>query len=154
MTKYLVIALGGALGAMTRYFIGNLISSYFTSGFPWGTFIINITGSFIIGFFLTLIGEQITLSPQWRLAVAVGFVGAYTTFSTFEYEILKLIEGNNIATAFLYISASLLVGFLAVWSGAITSRNLGTKAVGIYKAYKADSTVATKNLESKRSRSD
>jgi len=149
MTKYLVIALGGALGAITRYWIGNFISSYINSGFPWGTFIINITGSFIIGFFLTLIGEQITVSPQWRLAIAVGFVGAYTTFSTFEYEILKLIEGNNISTAFLYIIASLLVGFLAVWGGAVTSRSLGTKAVGIYRAYKVDSTVANKNLGSR-----
>jgi len=149
MTKYLVIALGGALGAITRYLIGNLISSYFNSGFPWGTFIINITGSFIIGFFLTLIGEQINVSPQWRLAIAVGFVGAYTTFSTFEYELLKLIEGNNISTSFFYVIASLLVGFLAVWGGAVTSRSLGTKAVGVYRDYKADSTVANKNLRSR-----
>src|SRR5207249_4999885 len=95
MSKYLLIALGGAIGALARFLLGGMIGGYFTSSFPWGTFMVNITGCFIIGFFLTL-NEQITLDPHWRLAIAVGFVGAYTTFSTFEYETLKLLEQNRI----------------------------------------------------------
>jgi fluoride exporter len=147
MGKYMAIALGGAIGALARFIIGNFISTYVTSSFPWGTFIINITGSFIIGFFLTLISDQIQISPNWRLAIAVGFVGAYTTFSTFEFEILKLIENNNLHTALLYVTASVLIGFLAVWGGAVTARGASRKAIGVYKNYRMDGKLYRANLE-------
>ena len=124
MSKYLVIALGGAVGAIARYVLGSFITARVESGFPWGTFVINVTGSFIIGFFLTLISEQITVDPRWRLAIAVGFVGAYTTFSTFEYEVLRLIEEGSFSTGLMYVTMSLLIGFLAVWGGSITAREL------------------------------
>lgn len=114
-----------------------------SSKYPWGTFVINVTGSYIIGFFLVLVSEQVTIDQHWRLAVAVGFVGAYTTFSTFEYEVLKLVEEDHISTGLLYVVASLLVGFLAVWGGAITARQVGAKAVNSYRAYRAISTVSS-----------
>jgi CrcB protein len=91
LTRYLAVALGGALGAMLRFYLGGSVLARTAAPFPTATFVINITGSFIIGFFLTLVTERIPLSPHLRLAVAVGFVGAYTTFSTFEYETARLI---------------------------------------------------------------
>ena len=95
MTKYLAVAAGGAVGAMLRYYLTLSGLSRVVQPFPLATFVINITGSFIIGFFLTLATERITISPHIRLAVAVGFVGAYTTFSTFEYETARLLEGKD-----------------------------------------------------------
>jgi CrcB protein len=90
--------------------------------FPLGTFVINVTGSFIIGFFLTLVSQRITVNPNWRLLVAIGFVGAYTTFSTFEYETLKLIEEGSILSAALNVMLSFAAGFIAVWLGVVAAR--------------------------------
>jgi CrcB protein len=120
----LVVALGGAVGAIARYWLGGWISSRLPLQFPLGTFVINLTGSFIIGFFLTLISERIAVHANWRLLVAVGFVGAYTTFSTFEYETLKLIEDGNILSAALNVVLSVALGFIAVWLGITAARRL------------------------------
>jgi CrcB protein len=125
LTKYLFVAGGGAVGAMIRYYLGGSILSRTAAPFPTATFVINITGSFIIGFFLTLITERIPINPNVRLAVAVGFVGAYTTFSTFEYETAKLIEDRDFVIAFLYIAFSIVIGFAAVSGGIIAARQLG-----------------------------
>jgi CrcB protein len=107
---------------MARYWLGGWINSRVPLQFPLGTFVINVTGSFIIGFFLTLISERIALHANWRLLVAVGFVGAYTTFSTFEYETLKLIEEGNILSAALNVMLSVALGFIAVWLGVVVAR--------------------------------
>lgn len=85
-----MIALGGALGALARYGVGSWVMNRTGPGFPWGTFVINATGSFILGLFATLIGERYLTHANWRPFVTIGFVGAYTTFSTFEYESLQL----------------------------------------------------------------
>ncbi|HZS07550.1 MAG TPA: fluoride efflux transporter CrcB [Blastocatellia bacterium] len=122
MDKIIVVALGGALGAVARYWLGGLLSSRWPMQFPLGTFVINVTGSFIIGFFLTLVGQRIAIHPNWRLLIAVGFVGAYTTFSTFEYETLKLLEEGNVLSAALNVFLSLAAGFVAVWLGVILAR--------------------------------
>jgi CrcB protein len=122
--KYLAVAVGGALGACARYYLGGSFLSRTIAPFPTATFIINITGSFIIGFFLTLATERINLSPHLRLAVAVGFIGAYTTFSTFEYETAKLIEERDFLYAFLNIVLSLVIGFIAVWAGIFAARKV------------------------------
>ena len=119
MDRYLAVAIGGALGAMARYWLALIIGERFPSRFPYGTVVINITGSFIIGFFLTLVYERITIHPNWRLAFAVGFVGAYTTFSTFEYETFKLIEGGHILPGLANVVISLVLGFFAVWGGIV-----------------------------------
>ncbi len=122
MSKLIVVALGGAIGATARYWLGNLINSRLPMQFPLGTFVINVTGSFIIGFFMTLVSQRLTVHPNWRLLIAVGFVGAYTTFSTFEFETLKLIEEGSVVSAALNVVLSFVVGFIAVWLGVTAAR--------------------------------
>jgi fluoride exporter len=122
LTKYLAVAVGGALGAMLRYYLGGTLLARAAAPFPTATFVINVTGSFVIGLFLTLATERIHVSPHLRLAVAVGFVGAYTTFSTFEYETAKLIEDGDITRALLNVVLSFVAGLLAVWLGIFAAR--------------------------------
>ena len=124
LTKYLAVAAGGAIGAMLRYYLTLSGLSRMAQPFPTATFVINITGSFIIGFFLTLATERIPINPHVRLAVAVGFVGAYTTFSTFEYETARLIEGKDFLYGFLYVVLSFAIGFGAVWAGIVLAREV------------------------------
>ena len=127
----MIVAIGGALGAVARHGIGILINSVWPIRFPLGTFIINMTGSFIIGLFLTLFEKRAVVPANlfnweiWadlRLLIAVGFVGAYTTFSTFEYETLKLIEEGRPGTALLNILLSVTIGLISVWSGTRFAR--------------------------------
>jgi CrcB protein len=128
LTKYLAVAAGSALGGMLRYFLGSTtLLARTAEPFPVATFVINITGSFLVGFFLTLATERFELSAHLRLAVAVGFVGAYTTFSTFEYETLRLAEEERFGLALLNVLLSVTVGFAAVWGGAMLAR--GFKSV-------------------------
>ena len=122
LTKYLAVAAGGALGAVLRYYLGSTVLGRVAAPFPTATFVINVTGSFVIGFFLTLATERVHMSPHLRLAVAVGFVGAYTTFSTFEYETAKLIEDGDVTRALLNVVLSFVVGLLAVWLGIFAAR--------------------------------
>lgn len=124
LTKYLAVAAGGAVGAMLRYYLTLSGLSRTAQPFPTATFVINITGSFIIGFFLTLVTERVPINPHLRLAVAVGFVGAYTTFSTFEYETARLVEGKNFLYGFLYVVLSFAIGFGAVWAGIVLAREV------------------------------
>lgn len=124
VTRYLSVAIGGAIGACLRYYLGSTVLSRTAAPFPTATFVINITGSFIIGFFLTLATERVRIDPNLRLAVAVGFVGAYTTFSTFEYETARLIEAKAIGVALLNVALSLIVGFAAVWLGIVAARKI------------------------------
>lgn len=124
LTKYLAVAAGGAVGAMLRYYLTLSGLSRAAQPFPMATFVVNITGSFVVGFFLTLATERIPINPHVRLAVAVGFVGAYTTFSTFEYETARLLEGKDFVYAFLYVVLSFAVGFGAVWAGIILARQV------------------------------
>ena len=117
LTRYLAVAAGGALGAVARYFLGGTVLSRVPTSFPIATLVINVTGSFALGFFLTVAAERLPLSPQFRLAIAVGFIGAYTTFSTFEYETLRLAEEHGLSLALLNVIVSVVVGFAAVWCG-------------------------------------
>jgi len=124
MQSILVIALGGALGALSRYGLGFWISSKWNQGFPLGTFIINITGAFLLGFLNILFIEKLTISPLWRLGIGIGFLGAYTTFSTFSYEVIMLIEGGSLLTAGLYTLLSVIIGFTGVALGVGLARIL------------------------------
>jgi fluoride exporter len=135
LTKYLAVAAGSALGGMLRYYLGGSVLSRLAGSFPLATFVINVTGSFIIGFFLTLVAERISLSQHLRLAIAVGFVGAYTTFSTFEYETARLIEERHFILALLNVLLSVIVGFVAVWGGIIAARALEGKPLMSSAAY-------------------
>jgi CrcB protein len=122
--RYLAVAAGGAVGAVLRYYLGGSVLSRIAVPFPVPTFVINVSGSFIIGFFLTLAAEKIHIDPYIRLAVAVGFVGAFTTFSTFEYETARLVEDGLPLMAFLNVALSMIVGFAAVWAGITSARLL------------------------------
>lgn len=123
LTKYLAVAAGGALGAMFRYFLNSLLART-AAPFPTATFLINVTGSFVIGFFLTLAAERVSFGPHLRLAVAVGFVGAYTTFSTFEWETAMLAEERRYLLAALNVVLSFVVGYAAVWAGIVAARQI------------------------------
>lgn len=124
LTKYLAVAGGGAIGAMLRYYLTLSGLGRTAQPFPTATFVINITGSFVIGFFLTLVTERVPINPHVRLAIAVGFIGAYTTFSTFEYETARLLEGRDFLYGLLYVVLSFAVGFCAVWAGIILARQV------------------------------
>ena len=124
MQKILVIALGGALGTLSRYGLGVWISSKWNQGFPLHTFLINISGAFLLGFLNILFIERLTISPLWRLGIGVGFLGAYTTFSTFGFEVISLLEGGSFFTAGLYTLLSILVGFTGVALGVGLARLL------------------------------
>jgi fluoride exporter len=124
MENLLVIALGGALGALSRYGLGIWISGKWNQGFPLHTFLINITGAFFLGFLNTLFIERLTVSTLWRLGIGVGFLGAYTTFSTFGFEVITLLEGGSLFTAGLYTLLSIIVGFTGVALGVGLARIL------------------------------
>jgi CrcB protein len=135
LTKYLAVAIGSAFGGCLRYYLGTSALGRLAEPFPTATFVINITGSFIIGFFLTLATERYNISPHLRLAVAVGFVGAYTTFSTFEYETARLVETRLFVLAALNIILSVIVGFIAVWAGIIAARKFEQRPLLSNAAY-------------------
>ncbi|GIW24570.1 fluoride efflux transporter CrcB [Meiothermus sp.] len=114
MERYLLVMLGGAIGAMLRYGLGAWVQGLSGPGFPWSTFLINISGSFLIGVVLrqSLDGA---LSPEWRLFLAVGVLGGYTTFSTFSWETLTLVQQGEWLKAFLYVAGSVTLGFVLVF---------------------------------------
>lgn len=118
MQKYLLIGLGGALGSAARYWVGATVGSRMGVRFPYGTLIVNITACFIIGFTLTWLGERVEFNPAWRYFIPIGFIGAYSTFSTYEWETLETLRSGAFALAALYAVGSLLLGLVAVWGGA------------------------------------
>ena len=124
MQKYLSIAFGGALGSMARYWVGSTIANRMGTKFPYGTFVINITACVIIGFSLTFLGKRAGLNPAWRFLVPVGFIGAYSTFSTYEWETLSTIRSGAFLIAALYAVSSLILGLAAVWGGSLIAEIL------------------------------
>ncbi len=117
LTKILSIAVGGAFGAVARYLINISPLQNLFQPFPFPTFLINISGSFLIGFLLILLTDKLAGTESFRLFVIVGFLGAFTTFSTFELELWTLIEEEQYLTAFLYFFLSAAIGFLGVVAG-------------------------------------
>ena len=122
MGKYLMVGVGGFLGAIARFWVGGFVSAKIGTRFPLGTFVINCTGSFFIGFIVTLLAQRAHWSPNWRYLIPIGFIGAYTTFSTFEYETFRVLQEGELLMALLNVLVSVLVGFLAVWLGVIAAR--------------------------------
>jgi CrcB protein len=119
LQKYIYIALGGSLGSIARYWVGSTIASRLGTKFPYGTFVINITACVIIGFSLTYLNRRIELNPAWRFLVPIGFVGAYSTFSTYEWETLSTVRSGAFLEASLYAFSSLFLGLIAVWAGIL-----------------------------------
>ena len=124
MQKYLLIGVGGALGSIVRYWVGSTIAGRMGTKFPYGTFVINLTACVIIGFSLTYLGKHIELSPAWRFLVPIGFIGAYSTFSTYEWETLSTLRSGAFALAALYAVGSLIAGLAAVWCGAMLAETI------------------------------
>jgi CrcB protein len=117
MQKYLLIGAGGALGSAARYWVGSTISSRAGTRFPYGTLVINLTACLVIGFTLTYFGKRADLSAAWRFLVAIGFIGAYSTFSTYEWETLSTMRSGAFLLAALYAVGSLVLGLAATWCG-------------------------------------
>jgi CrcB protein len=109
MTKYWMVALGGAVGSVLRFWVGGNVADRLGTRFPYGTFAVNITGSFLIGLVLTVVSERVNVNPNWRYLIGVGFIGGYTTFSAFEYETFQSMQA---------------IGLICVWLGVAAARAL------------------------------
>ena len=119
MDRYLVVLAGAGLGGLTRYVAGTWIMAKYGGRFPLGTLIINVTGSFLIGVLMTLLTERFEPHPNWRLFLVVGILGGYTTFSTFEYETFQAVRDGARLMSMLYMTGSVLLGYIGVWLGTI-----------------------------------
>lgn len=120
MTKYLMVAMGGAAGSVLRFWVGTYVSSRLGTRFPYGTFLINVTASFLIGFVLAVLADRADWSPNWRYLIPIGFIGGYSTFSTFEYETFRVFQEGELLISGLNVALSVVVGFFSVWLGVIT----------------------------------
>ena len=119
---YLWIALGAIAGASARYFLSGYIAKSFASSFPYGTLIINLTGSLLLGFFLVLTSERMLVDVRWRWLVAVGFCGSYTTFSSYAFETFALFEQGQWLLVAWNVAASNLLCLASVLAGAALAR--------------------------------
>ncbi|HEV3202312.1 MAG TPA: fluoride efflux transporter CrcB [Bryobacteraceae bacterium] len=119
---YLLILLGGGTGSLTRYLVGTAIMTRFGSRFPLGTLVINVTGSFLIGLILTLLTERFQANPNWRPLLIIGFLGGYTTFSSFEWETYSAVRDGGFWIGILNVIGSVTLGYAAVWLGALLAR--------------------------------
>ena len=118
MHKYLLIGLGGALGSIARYWVASTVGGRLGVRFPFGTLVVNLTACVVIGFALTLLGKRVGIDPAWRYFATIGFIGAYSTFSTFEWETLDTLRSGAFALAALYVGVSVALGLAATWAGA------------------------------------
>ena len=118
------IAVAGAIGALARYGLEGLVTRRAPGAFPWGTFAVNVSGAFVLGFVFTVMTEQFTVAPWIRGAVTIGLLGAYTTFSTLSFESYRLLEDGAIGIAAANMFGSLAAGLGAVYLGVITGRAL------------------------------
>ena len=122
MSKYLLVLVGGGVGALSRYAAASAIMTRFGGKFPLGTLVINVTGSFLIGFGMTMLTERFKLDPRWRLLLVVGFLGGYTTFSSFEWETYTAVRDGGLWTGILNVGSSVVLGYMAVWLGVMLAQ--------------------------------
>jgi CrcB protein len=115
------IGIAGALGALARYDLGTAVGQRFPN-FPWGTLVINVSGSFALGLLFVVLTERTTASPELRSALTIGFLGAYTTFSTFSLETVKLIEDGAMVAAAMNVVGNVALGLTAAWAGVALGR--------------------------------
>jgi CrcB protein len=129
MSPYLLIGLGGVLGANARYLVSTWAAGRFGTAFPYGTFLINASGSFLIGLVLTIVVDLLSNSPTTRLFLATGFLGAYTTFSTFAYETVALVRQGDVRPALTNAAGSAVLGVVAAASGILLATLLAGRLI-------------------------
>ena len=124
MSIYVAIAVGGSLGAVSRYWMSTSIYQWLGFGFPWGTLAVNLLGSLAMGFLSELLVERIHLSEDLRIGLLAGFLGSFTTFSTFSIDVLQLGSNQSVLKAILYIMLSVLLCILGAWAGLLAAKQL------------------------------
>lgn len=124
MFNLLAIGIGGFIGAVMRYLVSGWAHRILGSSFPYGTFIVNILGSFLLGFFLTLATTKTILPYPFKNLIAIGMLGAFTTFSTFSYETVMLMQSSLVWAMIWNILLNVLAGILALWLGIVVARVL------------------------------
>ena len=122
MRTVVAIAVAGAAGALARYGLDGFVARRASGAFPWGTFVVNVSGAFVLGFVFTVMTEQLTTAPWLRAGVTIGFLGAYTTFSTLMLESWRLVEGGEIVAGATNLVGSAALGMLAVVAGLTVGR--------------------------------
>jgi len=123
LLRHLLVFIGGGAGAVVRLIAGTAIMQRFGGAFPLGTLAINVTGSFLIGVLMTLFTQRLQVGPNWRFLFVVGFLGGYTTFSSFEYETIMAVRNGAMGIGVLNVLVSVIAGYIAVWLGiVITAR--------------------------------
>jgi CrcB protein len=122
LLKYLMVGIGGCLGSVLRFWVSSYIGGRMGTRFPYGTLVINITGSFLVGLAFALLTAKTQWSPNWRYLIPIGFIGGYTTFSAFELETLRTIQDGQLELGLLYVATSVIIGFVAVWGGMVAGR--------------------------------
>ena len=120
--KLLIIGLGGFIGAVMRYSVSGWVQKLFSENFPYGTLAVNILGSFVLGYFLFMSETRSVLNPHWRHFIAIGMMGALTTFSTFSYETFALLQENLYGQALLNTFLNVILTIIAVWAGMIIAK--------------------------------
>jgi CrcB protein len=118
----MAIAAGAVLGANLRFVVGTWAADRLGSDFPYGTLIINTSGAFVIGVFLAFVGARVGVNPVWRLFFATGFLGGYTTFSSYAWEALALVDAGAWLRAGIYVVGTNVIGLAGVWLGATLAR--------------------------------
>lgn len=124
MNYSLLVLLGGAVGALLRYWVGFGVTAYLGKHFPFGTLLVNISGSFIMGFLTIYIIEHLSNPDFWRALLLTGFLGGYTTFSSFSIESVMLGENGHLSLMLMNIVSSVIFCLLAAWLGVICARSL------------------------------
>ena len=124
MDRYILVAVFGAAGAATRYAVDGWVLGFTRGQFPWGILAINLVGSFALGVLVELTASRLLTDPNWRIALGVGFLGSFTTFSTFAYDSIRLAEDSAYALAFLNVAGTVVLGLLAAVAGLLVGRAL------------------------------
>ena len=124
MSLYLALAVGGSLGAVSRYWVSDASVQWFGQGFPWGTLLVNLLGSLVMGFLSVLLVYRFQVSEEIRIGLLAGFLGSFTTFSTFAMDTLHLAGNGALLKAAGYVLLSVLLCLLGAWAGLATAKEL------------------------------
>jgi CrcB protein len=124
MMQTLAIASGGAAGALLRFWMSSGVYNWLGRGFPYGTLAVNVLGSLLMGFLYVMLVDKLSLGANWRAALLVGLLGAFTTFSTFSIETLNLVEEGEAIKALMNVLLSVMLCLIAAWAGVLAGRSV------------------------------